>query len=364
MKTDKVFDWMKNWIESEAIEKYDINDLSLLKERLDNTFGSRERILDYIMSDIRSAISRYRHQIDIVISMERKGTKLFRNYIKDSGLYNHVPFNLIRKEDIENKHVLIFDDGIHYGDTAITLIETISSHKPASITFYSVISDIETLNMLKKKYPDVRFYVSERVPKKDYTVSYNRLFYQIFDILPYPLDNHLEFTLLLTNISEPKDILSAMLYHEKAKIYHIPTLEKEELDVIKGTVLYEFNCINQHIDMGFKIEMYKIRFYIYYKGGEGIQFSFTPVVQLSNLDITQCRNIPFKHRLCEIENENENLCLDCFTINITLSLFKSFVENFVNSLKESKIFIPKINVKWNLMKKYGIPCQFDYLSTP
>ena len=359
MKTDKVFEWLRNWIESKDIEKFEIEDLSVMKDRLDNTFGSRDRVLDYIMSDIRYAISRLTDQIDIVISKERKGTKLFRNYIGDGGFYNHIPFNLIIKEDVENKHVLIFDDGIHYGDTGTNLIDTVSSYNPASITFYAVISDIETLNVLKMNYSDVNFIVSERVPSKDYTISYNRLFYQIFDILPYSLDDHLELNLLLKDISDPNDIISAMLFHEKMKIYHIPTLEKEELDVIKGTILYEFHCLDKIIDIGFNVEMYKIRFYIYYKKGEGIQFSFTPVVQLSNLDLSQCNNFSFKHRLCEKEKKNENLCLDCFTINITLRLFKDFVENFVCLIQDKKIFIPKKTIKWNLMEKYGLAYESD-----
>lgn len=355
MKTDKVYEWLKDWIKSDNVPKLDIDDLSIFKERLDNTFGRRDKVLEYIMDSIDSGIWDFRNNIDVVVSKERKGTKLFNNYLRSREFpFKHIPFELVKKEDIWNKKVLIFDDGIHYGKTGIDLINTLLLYNPSDIIFYSVISDINTLKKLEKQFPLIKFIVSESVPVDDYTTSYNRLFYRIFDILPSPLDNHFQFNILIDTIYDPNSVISALLHHEKMKIYHVPTLEKEELDVIKGTILYELNCIDKEFDIGFKLEMYKIRFYIYYLKGKGIQFTFTPVIQLSDLDLDQCTNIPFKNKLCEINEKNENLCLDCFEINLTISLFNIFIEKFLSVLEEEKIHIAKIEKRWNLTEKYGM----------
>ena len=165
---------------------------------------------------------------------------------------------------------------------------------------------------MKIEFPDVEFIVSETVPNADYTTSYNRLFYRIFDILPFPLDDHLEYNIIIETIHKPIDVVSALLHQNNITIYHVPTLRKEELEIIKGTILFDSKEVNKLIKQDFKIEMYKIRIYIYYIKGKGIQFTFTPVLQLSNLNIDNCIENHLKYKLCENFEKNEKLCLDCY----------------------------------------------------
>lgn len=346
--------WLKNWMESKNVPAVEIRDLEFLKGKLDNTFGVRRNILDFILDSVKRGIPK--PLPDVIISKERKGTKLLQNFSKIRKCeINHIPLELLKPKDVKGKRVLIFDDGIHYGNTAREAIKKVLEYEPSFVELYSTIADKETLNKLREDFPQIGFICSEEVPPETYTITYNRLFYRLFDVLPGPLDNHLEYHVQLTTIEKPKPIADALKGIIGTTLYRVPTLEEEELDVIKGTILFNKAIpIQGKIDCNYVICMYKIRFYIYFLSKTtGIHIIFTPVIQLWDADPKSCeRKMPW--RLCNNHQIDEKACLDCIEINLTISLFKNFISQFEKKMKAAKIYIANSSLKWNLAKKYEI----------
>lgn len=341
-------EWMKTEIPSK-----DIPNLGPLRKRLDNEFGFKETYMNFIFDTIEQSLPH--DSPDVIVTKERKGTKIIRNYMsKRDNELNHIPFDLVTREDVEDKDVLIFDDGIHYGETGREIINKICSYDPLSITFLSTIADMTTLEELKKEFQQVHFICHEAVPSESYTITYNRWFCRLFDVMPGPLDNHLVYKIRLTNIEEAESIAKVLNSFDNSEIYQVPTLAHNDSDVIKGTILFDPGNIDIALNCEYKIMMYKIRFYIFYTTNDGIDIIFTPVLQLIDLDPKSCQK-DFDPKLCDVNtNMDEKLCLECLEFVITINLFRDFRNKFEDMIREEKIYISQSNLEWDLARKYNI----------
>jgi len=367
MRQDNLYKGIEDWLVQK--EDYEIPDLKTMKQRLDNMFESTDKKYSWVMEMMHDTIKGF--EGDIIISKERKGSLLFYMYSHNySPSITHKKYSLIKKEDLRGKSVLVFDDGIHYGSTMRGIINKLKNFPPAQIKVYAFITDVESFNKLRNDYPDVNFESTLKVPPEDYTITYNRNFYRMFDKLERPLDSHLEYDVFVRGINRLSDITNLFTI-PNMDCYHIPTLESKDLQVLKGTLssidLGLVKC--PAINIPYRLEMYKIRFYVYKEERGKIRFTFTPIIQMSGYDIEKCKgNSPYCAKFKNVvEGTNGNAvpigCLSCGEFQITIPLFKSFIKEFISRLHSKKIEVVKENYRWDLIEKFGIKIPENYFSS-
>jgi hypoxanthine phosphoribosyltransferase len=359
MQQGRLFKRFRIWLISQG--EREIDDLGEMRQRLDNMFGTAKEKSSWVIDTIDELI--HERDFDIVVSKERKGSNLFERYLSANAVtdIHHVRFDLMKPDEINGSKVLVFDDGIHYGNTIRKIIQRLRKYGAANIKVRAIISDEETFKKISREFPMVDFDSALKVHSEDYTRTYNLTFYRIFDQQYSPLDSHLEFTVHIRGINELDDLTQAFQI-SGGEIYWIPTLEQSNLDIIKGTIYFQPSQI-QH-DQSFpacNIEMYKIRFYLRDKGTHGIRILFTPIVHLGNIDLDNCKkDFDGCNRICSsptaksLEEGDFSPCLECYEYRVTTALFKTFEVAFLSKLKEKRVEIIEPSKDWNLARKYGL----------
>jgi hypothetical protein len=275
MQQGRLFKNFRKWLFTQG--EQEIDDLGEMRERLDNMFGTAKEKSSWVTDTIDELVDG--RDFDIVVSKERKGSYLFERYLSAKVItdIHHVRFELVNPAEIDKSKVLVFDDGIHYGNSIRKIIQRLLKYGAANIKVRAIISDEETFKKISREFPMVDFDSALKVPAEDYTRTYNLTFYRIFDQQHSPLDSHLEFTVYIRGINDLDDITQAFQV-SGGELYWIPTLDQSNLAIIKGTIFFKpLQIQNDQSLPTCNIEMYKIRFYLRDEGAHGIRILLTPI---------------------------------------------------------------------------------------
>jgi hypothetical protein len=157
----------------------DISEFKMYVDGNEPTISDYSKSLEVIDKFFDEFIIPNIYKWNFCIYAERKGTGIFRDQQirKENLKMLHVISSTElaeKKEFINNKSILIFDDSIKDGDTITEILDEIQFLSPEKITVAVIVGSKEVLERLRRSYPKITFVASIEVPHKDVIENHNR----------------------------------------------------------------------------------------------------------------------------------------------------------------------------------------------
>lgn len=264
-----------------------------------------------------------------IITIARKSKRILHAVMDQTDPWYPLIKNdyTIHKEDVEGKHIVIFDDSLHTGQSVCKCVELVRSlGTPADILIITVLSNKEGhSNLLGKQIPKDNI-VSYRVfdTYDEQTVEYTKWMYHIVSAPKNKLGNEyisekLTFEceldtavrILTKSFREenyiPVEVGNFVTSPEEARnISFIPETQEEVFD----------GCL--YTDL-------KIRTNIYHENGQThvvIEYLVAPE-DISDL-AERCSEEDIAHRLFEYDDKEEVLCRSCILLQSAVKYIRRF----------------------------------------
>ena len=127
-----------------------------------------EEIVIHVNSEINEIIKR--DKIEIVIPIQNKGEIIYQSlrgfFEKDVKM---IETYKIDADNISQKNIMLFDDSIKTGNTIKLWLYRILKYKPRKIVVYNLVVRNDSLEKLKSKFKEIKFYARYRTQKEIFT---------------------------------------------------------------------------------------------------------------------------------------------------------------------------------------------------
>ena len=358
--------------EDNLIEKQDSEKLYELAENSINEENAKKIENDFknFVYDNLKTLMEY----DLIIKMKRKGKAIFDDIIEDerfSGLEKLVQHTnssvYYNTPKIEGRKILVFDDSIHYGNSARKIINLLKEIGFEKLLFITVVSQEESLNLLKQDFP-----VSEKISFLQYKTKNEENYKQFYaDYMIGYLDHvnkslesdHTLIKLKIDTLLEKEQFVK--LFDGRINyIYEVERfVEKENEYKISLECPWIYNKMNKSFFKDIRMDMVKVRFFIKLNPPNKIYPFGTTDINLSPALIPHEFNLNFcnkpKKDICNLDriknfkNYNDGempvdikdlICINCIIRNLTGNFVTDFMEYFEKKIKENKSEIIEKNI--------------------
>ncbi|VVB52026.1 Uncharacterised protein [uncultured archaeon] len=304
---------------------------------------------------------------DVVIKMKRKGKAIFDDLVEHFPLLEKlVPFIdpavIFNMENIKNRRILIFDDSIHHSYSARSILDLIKGTTYEKILFLTVIAQEESLESLKRDYPDVTFLQYKINNEEEYKKFYSEFMVGYLDHVNRSLENdHTLIKLKIDTLISKEDFMN-LFANDRNYVYEVERIV-DKVNEYKVSVECPW-IYNKTKGSHFKdiiMDMVKVRFFIkmnqpneiYPYGTTDINVS--PALIPHEFDEDFCDKSRMKE-ICildklptifnklnmnmnpdDISKEYKDLfCINCLIRNLTGDFVNEFMKYFENELKVKK----------------------------
>lgn len=354
------------------IERQDSEKLYELAEKSINETNAKkieDDFKEFICYNLETLIN-----FDLVIKMKRKGKAIFDDIVEDerfseleklikytnSNVYYNTP-------KIEGRKILIFDDSIHYGKSARKIINLLKEIGYEKILFLTVVSQKESLELLKEEYTEnenIFFLQYKTKNEEDYKKFYADYMIGYLDHVNKSLESdHTLIKLKIDTFIEKEKFLK--LFNENRNyIYEVERfVEKNNEYKISLECPWIYNRMDKSFFNNISMDMVKVRFFVKLNPPNKIDRLGTTDINLSPALIPREFNLDFckkpKNEVCNldkiknlIENEDEEIhedfkdliCINCIISNLTGNFINDFMKYFEKKLKENKSEIIEKNI--------------------
>ncbi len=293
-------------------------------------------------------------EYDLVIKMKRKGKAIFDDLIEQfPQLEKLVPFTdpavIFNMAKIKDRKILIFDDSIHHSNSARNIIDLIKRIGYEKILFLTVVAQKDSLESLKRDYPDVIFLQYEIKDEKDYKKFYAEYMIGYLDHVNRSLENdHALIKLKIDTLIKKEEFID-IFEDSRNYIYVVERIvEKENEYKISLECPWIYDKMKKSTFDNIKMDMVKVRFFIKLNqptdtiGTTDINLS--PALVPRGFDQDFCNKqktkefcILNKLNIGGVSEELRNLvCINCVINNITNDFVNEFIKYFETKLKEKK----------------------------
>jgi hypothetical protein len=217
---------------------------------------------------------------------------LVRRESKNGGSFP--PFILldnVKKEEVEGKKVLIFDDSICTGKTISDTAEYLLKRNAKSISGVAIIGTLAPTHLKKELFKNVDTW--QKVPPDKYEYVHYQTILNLYEYLEQPPMNYDQKYLRLNTEEDVVAVILALDDFTDSN-YNLVTKHKRSSNII-GHV--DFIELGEHIikrmiptmSFTFQLQQLKIRFYFYLHENH-CNFLLIPVVHQDNFKINGCIN--------------------------------------------------------------------------
>ena len=292
---------------------------------------------------------------DLVIKMKRKGKAIFDDLVeKNSRLEKLRPFtdSAIRYNisSIKDRNILIFDDSIHYSNSAQKIIDLLISIGYRKILFLTVISQENSLTSLKEKYPEsknIKFIQFKVAGAESYLKFYQEYMFGYLD----HVTNSLESGQFLIKVKIDKlidrDEFIALFDEDDNYAYEVERfVGREDGYKISLECPWIYDKRKSPFFKNIKMDMVKVRFFVKINQKNDIYPFGTTDINLSPALIPHEFSLDF----CDETKSKENcllkddeirrtysrdlICINCAIRTLTNSFMDVFMDYFKIKLME------------------------------
>lgn len=299
-------------------------------------------------------------EYDLVIKMKRKGKAIFDDLVEQfPSLEKLVPFTdpavRFNMAKIKDRKILIFDDSIHHGSSAGYILDLIKRIGCEKILFLTVIAQKDSLESLKRDFPEVRFLQYKIKDEEEYKKFYAEYMIGYLDHVNRSLENDHTLIKLKIDTLIKKEDLMYLFADSKNYVYEVERIvEKANEYKVSVECPWIYDKIKKPFFDNIRMDMVKVRFFIklnqqneiYPYGTTDINLS--PALIPRNFDENFCKKSTMKD-ICIIdkfisltkglnidlsEELKDLLCISCVINNLTNEFVNEFMKYFETMLKE------------------------------
>ncbi|MDD5473147.1 MAG: phosphoribosyltransferase [Candidatus Methanoperedens sp.] len=293
-------------------------------------------------------------EYDLVIKMKRKGKAIFDDLIEQfPPLEKLVPFTdpavIYNMQKIKDRKILIFDDSIHHSNSARNIIDLIKKIGYEKILFLTVVAQKDSLESLKREYPDVVFLQYEIKDEEEYKKFYAEYMIGYLDHVNRSLENdHALIKLKIDTLIKKEDFID-IFEDNRNYIYEVERIvEKENEYKISLECPWIYDKMKNSIFDNIKMDMVKVRFFIKLNqptdtiGTTDINLSPALIPREFDQDFCNKRKtkdfcLLYKLNILGVNEEINNLvCINCVINNLTSDFINEFMKYFEMKLREKK----------------------------
>jgi hypoxanthine phosphoribosyltransferase len=313
---------------------------------------------------------------DLVIKMKRKGKAIFDDIIEDEnfpGLEKLIQYTnsnvYYNTPKIEGRKILIFDDSIHYGKSARKIINLLKKIGYEKILFLTVVSQEESLKLLKEEYTDnenIFFLQYKTTNEEEYKKFYADYMIGYLDHVNKSLESDHTLIKLKIDTFIEKEQFIKLFDGKRDYVYEVERfVEKNNEYKISLECPWIYNRMNKSFFNNIRMDMVKVRFFIKLNPPNKIYPLGTTDINLSPALIPSEFNQDFckkpKNEVCNLdkiinliksksedgeipEDLKDLICINCIISNLTGNFVNDFMEYFEKKLKENKSEIIEKNI--------------------
>ncbi len=338
-----------------------------------------EEYRDFIANNLNELL-----KYDIVIKMKRKGKAIFDDLTEKFPLLEKlVPFTdpavYYNVERIKDRNLLIFDDSIHHSKSAREILNLLKVIGYKRILFLTVISQEDSLESLKRDYPEsenIFFLQYRKTNEEGYKQFYADFMIGYLDHVNRSLENDHTLIKLKINALINKEDFIDIFQKEKNYVYEVERfVEKENEYKISVECPWIYDMMKKSLFNNIKMDMVKVRFFvklnqpneIYSSGITDINLSPALIPHEFNVDFCTnskiqeiCNWNKFITNIPEIEKKlkidldettrekfKDFICIECLINSLTNDFVEVFMKYFETKLKETKkAFIIEKNINF------------------
>ena len=354
------------------IERQDSEKLYELAEKSINETNAKkieDDFKEFICDNLETLID-----YDLVIKMKRKGKAIFDDIVEDerfSELEKLIQYTnssvYFKSPKIEGRKILIFDDSIHYGKSARKIINLLKKIGYKKILFLTVVSQEESLKLLKEEYMEnenIVFLQYKTKNEEGYKKFYADYMIGYLDHVNKSLEgDHTLIKLKIDTCIEKEKFMK--LFSEKGNyVYEVERfVEKNNEYKISLECPWIYNRMNKSFFNNISMNMVKVRFFVKLNPPNKINLLGTTDINLSPAFIPREFNEDFCqkpiNKICNLdkiknsvdsqggeipENFKDLICINCLISNLTGNFVNDFMEYFGKKLKENKSEIIEQNI--------------------
>ncbi len=343
-------------------------DLEKLENVVATNYINENKTLQIEM-EFRDFISNHLQELleyDLVIKMKRKGKAIFDDLLEHFPLLQKlVPFTdpavIFNMENIKNRKLLIFDDSIHHSNSARYILDLIKKTSYEKICFLTVIAQEESLETLKRDYPDVIFLQYKIKNEEEYKKFYSEYMIGYLDHVNRSLENdHTLIKLKIDTLINKEDFME-LFNDDKNYVYEVERIvEKVNEYKVSIECPWIYDKTKKSFSKDIMMDMVKVRFFIklnqpneiYPYGTTDINLS--PALIPHEFDEDFCNKSNMKticifDKIITILNKNnidlnkdidaklkDLACINCLINILTNDFVNEFMRHFEKILKEKR----------------------------
>ncbi len=353
--------------EFESFYKLEVGDvrdtiyLEKLEKLATTNYINKDKALQ-IENEFKNFISDHLQELldyDLVIKMKRKGKAIFDDLVEQfPSLEKLVPFIdpavIFNMAKIKGRKILVFDDSIHHSYSARNIIDLLKIIGYEKILFLTVIAQEDSLNSLKKDYPEVIFLQYKIKDEEGYKKFYAEYMIGYLDHVNRSLENdHTLIKLKIDTLIKKEDFMD-LFDDDRNYIYEVERIvEKVNEYKVSVECPWIYDKIKKPFFKNIRMDMVKVRFFIklnqpnkiYPYGTTDINLS--PALIPREFDEDFCNKSKMKE-ICILDKLTKGLkidlgefedllCIYCVINNLTNEFVNEFMKYFETMLREKKI---------------------------
>lgn len=293
-------------LEDSVIDKIDSHKLAKINYiNIEKALQIEEKFKEFISDHLEDLL-----KYDLVIKMKRKGKAIFDDLIERYPSLEKLvqyadPAVVFNIEKIKGRKILIFDDSIHHSNSARNILDLLKSIGYKEILFLTVVAQKNSLESLKKEYPDVMFLQYEIKDEEEYKKFYADYMIGYLDHVNRSLENDHTLIKLKIDTLIKKEEFIEIFEENKNYIYEVERIvEKDNEYKISLECPWIYDEMKKPFFKGIKMDMVKIRFFI--KLNQSTETVGTTDINLSPALIPR----EFEHDFCHKPKMKEICILD------------------------------------------------------
>lgn len=251
-------------LEDSVIDKIDSHELTNINYiNTEKALQIEEKFKEFISSQLDDLL-----KYDLVIKMKRKGKAIFDDLIERYPSLEKLvqytdPAVVFNIEKIQGRRILIFDDSIHHSRSARNIIDLLKMIGYEKILFLTIIAQKNSLESLRKEYPDVIFLQYEIKDEEEYKKFYAEYMIGYLDHVNRSLENdHTLIKLKIDTLIEKEQFIK-IFEENRNYIYEVERIvEKDNEYKISIECPWIYDEMKKPFFKGIKMDMVKVRFFI------------------------------------------------------------------------------------------------------
>jgi hypothetical protein len=335
----KLYDSVDDRIDTDKL--YKIIDKSINNKKaleIENEF--KEFIREYLPTLLK---------YDVVVKMKRKGKAILDDMIGEfPELERLVPMTdseiIYNPTKIKDRNIVIFDDSIHHSRSAHEIIELVKKYGCNKIAFLCVIAQNESLELLKKDYPEIDFIQYKTTSEKEYRSFYADYMFGYLDRVNSSLESdHVRIRLKIDRLIDIEDFIK--LFEDKDNhVYEVKRIvEKENEYKISVECRWIYDSMKEDYVEKIKMEMVKVRLFI--KLNPPTDESSRGITEINMSSVLVPRNFKINcsrskvRKICvlnKFQNVNpkfkDMICISCIIKRLNSTFIESFMRYFEERL--------------------------------